>query len=95
MTAKNHARNSHHVIPGDAAGLYLRPLQSLAPDLEVEKSNSELGQKGTISRLHGIGIGSRGGVTRSAESSARGSVDELASRRRARAARACDEEGSA
>lgn len=39
----------------------VRVLQSLAPDLEVEESNSELGQKETNSRPRGIG--SCGGVT--------------------------------
>lgn len=35
-------------------GVLLVPLQSLAPDLEVEESNSELAQKETISWPRGI-----------------------------------------
>lgn len=48
---------------GSDGVLLVRPLQSLAPDLEVEESNSGLGQKEAISRPHGIGIGSRGGAS--------------------------------
>lgn len=48
---------------GSDGVLLVRPLQSLAPDLEVEESNSGLGQKEAISRPRGIGIGSRGGKT--------------------------------
>lgn len=46
---------------GSDGVLLVRPLQSLAPDLEVEESNSELVQKETISWPRGIS--SRGGVT--------------------------------
>lgn len=35
--------------------LLVRPLQGLAPDLEVEESSSELGRKEAISRPRGIG----------------------------------------
>jgi hypothetical protein len=45
---------------GSDGVLLVRPLQSLAPDLEVEESNSELAQKDTIFRPRGIGIGSCG-----------------------------------
>ena len=50
---------------GSDGVLLVRPLQSLAPDLEVEESNSELGQKReTVSRPRGIGIDGRGEATR-------------------------------
>lgn len=42
--------------------LLVRPLPSLAPDLEVEESNSELAQKETISSPRGIS--SRGEMMR-------------------------------
>lgn len=43
--------------------LLVRPLQSLAPDLEVKKSDSELGRSQTLARPLGIGMCSRGGKT--------------------------------
>lgn len=45
------------------AVLLVRPLQSLAPDLEVEESSSELGQDETISWRRCIDIGSGGAMT--------------------------------
>jgi hypothetical protein len=45
---------------GSDGVLLVRHLQGLAPDLEVEESNSGLGQEETISRPRGTGIGSRG-----------------------------------
>lgn len=48
---------------GSDGVLLVRLLQSLAPDLEVEESNSGLAQKGAISWPRGIRIGSRGKVT--------------------------------
>jgi hypothetical protein len=49
--------------------LLVRPLQGLAPDLEIEEPNSTLVQKQTISRPRRTGIGSRGGMTPSSRSS--------------------------
>ena len=46
---------------GSDGVLLVRPLQSLAPDLEVEEPNSELGQDETIAQPRGIGKGSCGG----------------------------------
>jgi hypothetical protein len=50
---------------GSDGVLLVRPRQSLAPDLEIEESNSELGQKReTVSRPRGIGIAGRREATR-------------------------------
>lgn len=43
-------------------GPTVRHLQGLAPDLEVEESNSELGENETISGPRGIGTGSHDGM---------------------------------